>query len=81
MFHHLTPRAVAGLVLMMGLVAPTLPAAAATAPPSAGKKSPTSVRFIDAPSSESPAARRARLKKECKGRPNAGACLGMTGRD
>lgn len=41
---------------------------------------PTSVRFIDAPSSESPAARRARLQRECKGRPNAGACLGHTGR-
>ena len=42
---------------------------------------PSSVRFIDAPSAESPAARQKRLKKECKGRPNAGACLGLTGRD
>lgn len=43
-------------------------------------RAPTSVRFVDAPSSESPAARRARLQRECKGRPNAGACLGHTGR-
>ncbi|MGI9215668.1 MAG: hypothetical protein ACR2JA_01495 [Hydrogenophaga sp.] len=42
---------------------------------------PTTVRFIDAPSAESPAARQKRLKRECKGRPNAGACLGHTGRD
>lgn len=39
---------------------------------------PGKVSFIDAPSGESPAARQKRLKKECKGRPNAGACLGMT---
>lgn len=43
-----------------------------------GKKLPAKVRFIDSPSSESPAARKKRLKTECKGRPNAGACLGMT---
>lgn len=45
------------------------------------RQPPTSVRFIDAPSAESPAARQKRLKKECKGRPNAGVCLGHTGRD
>ena len=39
---------------------------------------PGSVRFIDAPSSEKPAARERRLKRECKGRPNAGVCLGYT---
>lgn len=43
-----------------------------------GKKRPSKVTFIDSPSSESPAARKKRLKIECKGRPNAGACLGMT---
>jgi hypothetical protein len=42
------------------------------------KKLPSKVTFIDAPSSETPAARKKRLKKECKGRPNAGACLGHT---
>jgi hypothetical protein len=58
-------------------------AASATpsAPASGDRKLPSSVRFIDAPSAESPAARQKRLKKECKGRPNAGACLGHTGRD
>jgi hypothetical protein len=43
-----------------------------------GKKRPAKVTFIEAPSSESPAARKKRLKRECKGRPNAGACLGHT---
>lgn len=37
---------------------------------------PTSVRFIKAPSDETPAARARRLKRECKGKPNAGMCLG-----
>lgn len=32
--------------------------------------------FVDSPSSEKPAAREKRLKRECRGRPNAGACLG-----
>jgi hypothetical protein len=44
------------------------------------KKRPAKVKFIDAPSSETPAAREKRLKRECKGRPNAGVCLGHTGR-
>lgn len=39
---------------------------------------PAKVRFIESSSSESPAARSKRLKKECKGRPNAGMCLGHT---
>jgi hypothetical protein len=46
----------------------------------AEKKRPAKVKFIDAPSSETPAAREKRLKRECKGRPNAGMCLGHTGR-
>lgn len=41
---------------------------------------PSRVTFVDAPSSEKPEARKKRLKKECQGRPNAGMCLGMTGR-
>ena len=55
-------------------------ALAATKKPTSsdGKKLPAKVTFIDSPSSESPAARKKRLKVECKGRPNAGACLGMT---
>lgn len=42
------------------------------------KKPPSKVTFIDSPSSESPQARSKRLKVECKGRPNAGMCLGHT---
>lgn len=43
-----------------------------------GKKPPSKVTFIDSSSSENPAARVKRLKVECKGRPNAGMCLGHT---
>jgi hypothetical protein len=41
-----------------------------------GKNLPGKVTFQDAPSAEKPAARAKRLKRECKGRPNAGMCLG-----
>lgn len=44
----------------------------------APRKPPTSVKFLKAPSEESPAAREKRLKRECKGRPNAGMCAGYT---
>lgn len=64
--------AVAACTAALGL------AQAATQPSQPKGKPPGSVRFIDAPSAESPAARKKRLQKECKGRPNAGACLGMT---
>lgn len=36
------------------------------------------VQFLDSGSGETKAARERRLKRECKGRPNAGACLGFT---
>ena len=51
---------------------------ATTGSQAGARKLPSSVRFIDAPSSEKPAARERRLKRECKGRPNAGVCLGYT---
>lgn len=54
----------------------TSPSGAQTAPN--GQRLPSKVRFVDAPSSETPAARRKRLKRECKGRPDAGACRGFT---
>lgn len=38
----------------------------------------TSVTFHKSPSEESPATREKRLKRECKGRANAGMCLGHT---
>lgn len=54
-----------------------LPVLAAGTTTEAPRK-PAKVRFIDAPSSETPAERKRRLKRECKGRPNAGMCLGHT---
>ena len=45
-------------------------------PPKAPQR--TSVQFIPAPSHESPAERDRRLRRECKGRPSGGACLGYT---
>ena len=53
-------------------------ATALAAPPSGERKLPSKVTFLDSPSSEKPAAREKRLKRECKGRPNAGMCLGYT---
>lgn len=56
---------------------------AAAATPSrtgTGARPPSRVSFIDAPSAEKPAARKKRLQKECRGRPDAGACRGLTGR-
>lgn len=49
-------------------------ALAAEAP---ARKPAGKVTFHKAPSEESAAAREKRLKRECKGRPNAGACLGF----
>lgn len=61
------------------LSASTWPALANnTAPKPDTPRKPAKVTFIDAPSSETPAARTKRLKRECKGRPNAGMCLGHT---
>ncbi|NIM39925.1 MAG: hypothetical protein GTN84_02000 [Hydrogenophaga sp.] len=53
-------------------------AAKADDPPA--RRAPGKVTFHKAPSEESPAARERRLKRECKGRPNAGACLGFASR-
>lgn len=70
----------AALVCVLGWTVSTgVGAASAQAGGQRTKVPPTTVRFIDAPSAESPAARQKRLKRECKGRPNAGACLGHTG--
>lgn len=49
--------------------------ALAEAPPA--RKPPARVTFHQSASEEGPAAREKRLKRECKGRPNAGACLGF----
>jgi hypothetical protein len=39
---------------------------------------PARVRFVEGASTETRAARERRLRRECRGRPNAGACLGLT---
>ena len=74
---RLRPRRVALVLLALGLAG--LAHAAQASKARTGKKvPPTSVRFIDGPSSESPAIREKRLRRECLGRANAGACLGHT---
>jgi hypothetical protein len=71
-----TALAVAGVLVMVS------PPSLASSPAKTGvgqapaAKPVGQVRFIDSSSSEKPAAREKRLKRECRGRPNAGACLG-----
>lgn len=77
---RLQKQAIVACALTMGLLPPPSACASNAMPVSRTGKPPAKVSFIDAPSAETPAARRARLEKECRGRPNAGACLGMTGR-
>jgi hypothetical protein len=55
-------------------------ATAALAAEAPARKPAGKVTFHKAPSEESAAARDKRLKRECKGRPNAGACLGHASR-
>lgn len=71
--------AAGSLVFALTAITPIVLAATGQTPGSTGgQKAPSKVSFIDAPSSEKPAAREKRLKRECKGRPNAGMCLGYT---
>jgi hypothetical protein len=44
------------------------------------RRLPSKVTFHRSPSDESRADRERRLQRECRGRPNAGACLGFTSR-
>lgn len=80
-------QALAAASIFLGsLLLASPPAVAASASPAAtttqsaqSQPRPSrSVRFLPGPSEETPAARARRLKRECKGRPNAGACLGYT---
>ncbi len=73
MSHASLSRTLVALCAVFGLCAH----AADPSKPGAPRK-PTSVTFHKAPSEESPAAREKRLKRECKGRANAGMCLGYT---
>jgi len=54
---------------------PKKPAAAETAK----KKKGSAPKFVNSSSQETTAERDRRLYRECKGRPNAGACLGYAG--
>ena len=64
---------------LIALIAAVALGVHAAEPSSSGAaRKPTSVKFHKAPSEESPAAREKRLKRECKGRANAGMCLGYT---
>lgn len=42
----------------------------------APKKKPSRVTFVKSSSAETPSERERRLIRECRGRPDAGACLG-----
>lgn len=72
--------AAVALVLLTAALSPWALAAppASAAPAQGAQRTATRVTFIDAPSSERPAVREKRLRRECKGRPNAGMCLGYT---
>ncbi|MBN9370202.1 hypothetical protein JNX00_01040 [Hydrogenophaga sp. YM1] len=48
--------------------------------PTAARRAPGKLTVHKAPSDESPAERARRLTRECRGRPNAGACLGFASR-
>lgn len=79
MARPLVAAALFGALALPGAAAFAANTSTSTSPSgTGGKKVPTKVTFINAPSSETPAAREKRLRRECKGRPNAGACLGYT---
>ena len=69
----LTVAGVLALLPLQGLAAGASNGSVGKAP---AAKPVGKVTFIDSASSEKPAAREKRLKRECRGRPNAGACLG-----
>lgn len=73
MTHAFLPRTLIALCAVVALAAH-----AAEKGQSGTPRKPTSVKFHKAPSEESPAAREKRLQRECKGRANAGMCLGYT---
>lgn len=67
------------LVLALALATSASAASGRTKPAEeAGAGKPAKVSFTEAPSHETAAAREKRLKRECKGRPDAGMCRGHT---
>lgn len=71
----LSPWRFVACALFASAFALGLPAQAA---PDGARKPPSKVTFHKSPSEEAPAAREKRLRRECKGRPNAGMCAGYT---
>jgi hypothetical protein len=73
---------IAGFALAGALTAVPIQAASSNANTSASakktakKQASHSVKFHNNPNHENAAQRERRLKRECKGMPNAGACLG-----
>lgn len=64
------------LVLVASMAVPAWSASAKAG--EAEPQKPARVKFVDSGSGETRAAREKRLRRECRGRPNAGACLGFT---
>lgn len=65
--------------LLLALTSLSAPVHSATTQHSASKpkaRTVTKVTYHNSSSQETPAAKTRRLQRECKGRPNAGACLG-----
>lgn len=73
----MTPASISRTLIAVCAVA-TFAAHAAEPTKAGAQRKPTSVTFHKAPSEEKPAERERRLKRECKGRVNAGMCLGYT---
>lgn len=71
---------VVAVVLLNANAALAAKAAEAEGSPPSGRRLPSKVTFHKSPSEESRAERAQRLKRECKGRPDAGACLGFATR-
>ncbi|AOS81396.1 MULTISPECIES: hypothetical protein [Hydrogenophaga] len=71
---------VVAVVLLNANAALAAKAAKAEGSPPSGRRLPSKVTFHKSPSEESRAERAQRLKRECKGRPDAGACLGFATR-
>jgi hypothetical protein len=77
------PCLIGAFVLVSALAAAPIQAAPSSADRSSASTAKTarkqkshSVKFIKNPNQETPAERERRFKRECKGMPNAGACLG-----
>jgi hypothetical protein len=70
------PCLIAALILACAATAPQAANAKSSKAAQKDKSSGHSVKIIKNPYQETPSERERRLKRECKGMPNAGACLG-----